>query len=142
MDVNVSADVKGYGNLANQTSVPVVEQEDRAKPQIQPVKKAETDAGKVNLDDQALHGRGKEQQVKKMSREEIEKVMEAVQQRLDEIGGNLTLGLKEYEETHDIVVQVKDKKSDKVVKQFPSEELLKLQAKLNDLVGLLLDESA
>jgi|GEM_PF-1545417 len=141
MDVNVSADVKGYGNLANQTSVPVVEQEDRAKPQIQPVK-AETESGRVNLNDQALHGRGKEQQAKKMSREDIEKLMEVVQQRLDAIGGNLALGLKEYKETNDIVVQVKDKTSDKLVKQFPSEELLKLQAKLNDLIGLLLDESA
>jgi flagellar protein FlaG len=142
MDVNLSADVKGYGNLANQTSVPVVEQEDRVKPQIQPVVKADTDSGKVKLNDQALHGRGKEEQAKKMSREEIEKVMAVVQERLDAIGSNLKLGLREYEETNDIVVQVKDRKSDEVVKQFPSEELLKLQAKLNDLIGVLLDKKA
>ena len=141
MDVGANTDVKGYANQANQTAVPVVEQEDRVKPQVQPVKEG-TDSGKVALNDQALHGRGKEKQAKAMSREEIEKVMAVVQQRLDAIGSNLKLGLREYEETNDIVVQVKDRNSDELVKQFPSEELLKLQAKLNDLIGVLLDESA
>lgn len=141
MDVGANTDVRGYGNQANQTAVPVVEKEDRTRSQVQPVK-GDTDSGKVALNDQALHGRGKEGQAKKMSSEDLEKVMAEVQKRLDSIGGNLRLGLQQYRETNDIVVQVRDKNSDKVVKQFPSEELLKLQEKLNDLIGVLLDESA
>ena len=141
MDVTANTDVKGYVNQSSQTAVPVVEKEDRVKPQVQPVKEG-TDSGKVALNDQALHGKGKEQKAKAISQEELEKVMEEVQKRLDAIGGNLTLGLQEYKETNDIIVQVKDRSSNEVVKQFPSEELLKLQAKLDDLLGLLFDESA
>ena len=141
MDVGANTDVRGYGNQANQTAVPVVEKEDRVKPQVQPVKE-DTDSGKVALNDQALHGRGKEQKAKEMSSDEIEKVMAEVQQRLDSIGGNLKLGLQQNTDVDRIIVQVRDKSSDEVVKQFPSEELLNLQSKLQDLVGLLVDESA
>nr|MBF0223462.1 flagellar protein FlaG [Desulfobulbaceae bacterium] len=141
MEVGANTDVRGYGNQANQTAVPVVEKEDRTRPQVQPVK-GDTNSGKVALNEQALHGRGKEKQAKKMSSEDLESVMAEVQQRLDAIGGNLRLGLQQYKETNDIIVEVRDKSSDKVVKQFPSEELLTLKSKLKDLVGLLVDESA
>lgn len=141
MDVTANTDVRGYGNQANQTAVPVVEREDRVKPQVEPVRDG-SDSERVSLNDQALHGRGKEKQNKAMSSEDIEKMMEQIQKRLDAIGGNLALGLKKYEPTNDIVVQVRDRHSDKVVKQFPSEDLLKLQAKLDDLLGILFDQSA
>ncbi len=141
MEFSGSTDVKGYVSPASQSAVPVVEQEDRVKPQVQPVKSG-TDSSKIALNDQSLHGRGKEEQAKKMSREEVEKVMEQVQVRLDSIGANLKLGLREYEETSDIIVQVKDRTNGELVKQFPSEELLKLQAKLDDLMGLLVDRKA
>lgn len=137
MDVNVNAEPKGYGAQA----VPVVEKEDRVKPQVTPVAK-DTGASESALNERALHGRGEEKvaQASKMSRKEVEKVMEAVQRRLDAIGGNLALSFDEFEETDSIVVLVKDKTSDELVRQFPSEELLQLRAKLDDLIGLLFDE--
>lgn len=138
MDVNVNAEVKGYGAQA----VPVVEREDRVKPQVAPVAK-DTGASKSSLNDRALHGRGDEEAAKarQMSQKEVEKVMEEVQRRLDAIGGNLKLSFDEFEETNAIVVQVKDKTSNELVRQFPSEDLLQLRAKLDDLIGLLFDES-
>lgn len=137
MDVNLNTEVKVYGA----PTVPVVEQEDKVKPQVAPVK-ADSEATKAKLDDQALHDKKKGGGGAALSRDEMEKLMAQVQKRLDSIGGNLKLGLNEYRPTNDIVVQVKDRRNDKLIRQFPSEELLKLKARLEDLVGILFDESA
>jgi len=136
MDVNLNTEVKVYGA----PTVPVVEQEDKVKPQVAPVK-ADAESSKANLNEQALHGKKGGSGVA-LSKDEVEKLMAQVQSRLDTIGGNLKLGLNEYKPTKDIVVQVKDRRNDKLIRQFPSEELLKLKAKLEDLAGILFDESA
>jgi len=138
MDVNLNTEAKVYGAPV----VPVVEQEDKVKPQVTPVQE-DTASAKAKLNDQALHGKKGEQGAKAtMSKDDAEKLMAQVQTRLDSIGGNLKLGLNEYRPTNDIVIQVKDRRNDKLIRQFPSEELLKLQARLEDLVGILFDESA
>jgi len=137
MDVNLNTEIKAYGAPA----VPVVEQEDKVKPQVAPVRE-DTESTKANLNDQALHDRKGKGAGVSLSREEMEKLMAQVQSRLDTIGGNLRLGLNEYKPTRDIVIQVKDRRNDKLIRQFPSEDLLKLKAKLEDLAGLLFDESA
>lgn len=140
MDVNLNTEVKVYGA----PTVPVVEREDPTKPQVTPVQ-ADTEAAKAKLNDQALHGKkegGGQGNGAKMSKGDVEKLMAQVQSRLDAIGGNLRLGLNEYQPTKDIVVQVKDTRTDKVVRQFPSEELLKLKARLEDLGSMLFNESA
>ena len=137
MDVNVNSDVKVYGT----PTVPVVEQEDRVKPQVTPVPES-SDSVKADLNDQRLHGGGRGEEKASLSQKELERVVDEVQKRLDAIGGNLTVGLHEELKSETIVVQIKDKKSDEVVRQFPSEEILKLQEKLRDLIGMLFDESA
>lgn len=138
MDVNLNTEAKVYGAPV----VPVVEQEDKVKPQVTPVQE-DTASAKAKLNDQALHGKkGEQGSGAALSKDEVEKLMAQVQSRLDSIGGNLKLGLNEYKPTNDIVVQVKDRRNDKLIRQFPSEELLKLQARLEDLVGILFDESA
>lgn len=137
MDVNLNTEVKVYGA----PTVPVVEQEDKVKPQVKPVQ-ADTESTKTNLNDQSLHDKKGKGQGASLSKDEIEKLIAQVQSRLDTIGGNLKLGLNEYKPTNDIVVQVKDRRNDKLIRQFPSEELLKLKAKLEDLAGILFDENA
>lgn len=138
MDVNLNTEVKVYGAPV----VPVVEKEDKVKPQVTPVKE-DTASTKANLNDQALHGKkGERGSGGTLSKGEIEKILAQVQSRIDSIGGNLKLGLNEYKPTKDIVVQVKDRRNDKLIRQFPSEELLRLQAKLEELSGILFDENA
>lgn len=141
MDFNaVSAEPKGYGTQA----VPVVEQEDRVKPQVTPVQ-ADSGASKSKLDERSLHGGHDERGAAKvagLSREELEEAVKKVQGRLDAIGANLSVGLKENREVEKIIVQVRDKSSQEVVRQFPSEELITLQAKLDDLIGILFDKKA
>ena len=135
MDVNVTTDVKGYGV----PGIPAVEFEDGQKPAVQPVPE-NSEGTTVKLNDQALHSKdaGKEQEG--LSREDIQEAVEEIQGRFEAMGSSFRFGLHEHLETKSIVGQLRDKKTGEVIKQFPSEEVLKLREKLQDLVGLLFDE--
>ncbi|MCK5226834.1 MAG: flagellar protein FlaG [Desulfobulbaceae bacterium] len=139
VDVNVSTDVKGYGVPA----VPAVEVEDRVKPQVQPVQES-SEAETTALDDKALHNRGGKgkKEAKHLSQEEIEEFAAEIQQHLDSIGSTLSLGLSQHQQTDSIIVRVTERTSGDLVRQFPSEEILELKKKLNDLVGFLYDKKA
>ncbi|MCK5100867.1 MAG: flagellar protein FlaG [Desulfobacteraceae bacterium] len=41
---------------------------------------------------------------------------------------------------HQVVVEIKNKETDELIKQIPSEELLEIRVKMEELTGLLLDE--
>ena len=71
---------------------------------------------------------------------ETRKVVAEVQERLDTMGTRLQLTLNK--DPNSIVVQVLDRKSGELIRQFPPKELLDLQKKLSDLVGILFDEKA
>ncbi|MCL2704880.1 MAG: flagellar protein FlaG [Spirochaetaceae bacterium] len=43
-------------------------------------------------------------------------------------------------ETHEVIVKVVDKSTDKVIKEIPPESLQRLQARLKEQIGLLVDE--
>jgi len=141
MDVNTTTDVKTYGSPV----VSTVEMEDVQKPSVQPVPE-NTGGTSAKLNDQVLHGKGaqvgKEGKEEKgeLSREDIEEAVEEIQKRFEAMGSSFRFGLHEHLETRSIVGQLRDKSTGEVVKQFPSEEVLKLREKLQDLIGLLFDE--
>ncbi len=131
MDVNVNADVKVVG----QPLVSAVELKDKTKPQVAPIEKS-GDTTEGALDDKALHGKNQE----KMSQEDMAKIAEDIQRRFDSMGARL--GFSVNEETEDIVMEVMDLESGDLIRQIPSEEVLALRAKLDELVGLLFDQQA
>ncbi len=138
MDVNTTTDVKTYGSPV----VSNVEMEDVQKPSVQPVPQ-NTEGTSAKLNDQALHGKkaGKEErQDGELTREDIEEAVEEIQGRFEAMGSSFRFGLHEHLETKSIVGQLRDKSTGEVVRQFPSEEVLKLREKLQDLIGLLFDE--
>jgi flagellar protein FlaG len=142
MDASLlNAEVKGYGAPV----VPTIEREDQTRPRVAPVQKS-SEAASNALNDRALHDKNNSGQQQtnqpKMSKEELGRAIEGAQKRLDAIGGNLRLGIFETPEDGNIVVQIRDKKDDKLVRQIPSEAVLKLRAKLDELAGLLLDKNA
>jgi flagellar protein FlaG len=53
---------------------------------------------------------------------------------------NKRLDLRFDEATNRIVVKVIDTRTDKVIKEIPPEQLLHLAAKIQEMVGLLVDE--
>jgi flagellar protein FlaG len=104
------------------------------KADARPVEKSGNGA-KAALDEQKLGGRG--QQSKRLGGEEIAAVVEEIQQRLDAMGTKLNFSVDE--KTESVIIQVKNKKSDELVRQIPSKEMLELKAKLEDLMGVLFD---
>ncbi len=73
-------------------------------------------------------------------KEEIEGVVDAVQEFLDRLNVRLVFSI--HKETGEVVVKVVDPKTNKVIRQIPPEELLKLQEKLDELLGLLFEARA
>lgn len=140
VDVNVNSDVKGYG-------VPVapaqqVKAEDRVKPQVPPVQKGDNQASAA-LDEERLHRKeGRSQAGKKLTQEELEENIAEIQDRLDAIGSNLLLGFAKEEKFESVVVQVKERQTGELVRQIPSEEVLELRKKLEEVAGLLFDKKA
>ncbi|MBU4263863.1 MAG: flagellar protein FlaG [Proteobacteria bacterium] len=139
MDVNIATDVKG----ANVSVLPTnVELEDAAKPPVQPVP-ASSENDTVKLNNQTRQDKSAKEDASsqgKLSQKELEDAVKEIHQRFQSMGSNFKFGLYEHQETKSIVAQLRDKKTDEVVKQFPSEEVLKLREKLQDLIGMLFDE--
>ncbi|MDH5299409.1 MAG: flagellar protein FlaG [Desulfobulbaceae bacterium] len=134
MDVNLNAEVKTVGV----PTTPSVVREDRERPQVQPVA-AGTESTRGALDDKVLKG-GKQGRERKLTREELEKEVGEIQKRFDAMGTRL--GFTVNDEPDAVVVLITDKKTGEVVRQFPSEEVLALRAKLEDITGLLFDTKA
>ncbi len=137
VDVNTNADVKSFGMPV----APTVAVEDRTRPQVAPVKES-SDANTAALDDKALHGRGERAARQRLDREQVTKMVEEAQQRLESLGSSLKLAIQQDKKAGAIVVQVSERQSGEVIRQIPPEDLLELKKKLEDLVGLLFDSSA
>jgi len=139
MDVNIATDMKGV----NVSVVPTnVELEDAVKPPVQPVP-VSSESDTVKLNNQTLHGKSTKEESSsqvKLSQKELEDAVKEIQQRFASMGSNFKFGLYKDRETESIVAQLRDKKTDEIVKQFPPEEVLNLREKLQDLIGLLFDE--
>jgi flagellar protein FlaG len=45
-----------------------------------------------------------------------------------------------HEETHRITIKLKDKETDKVVKEIPADKTLDMLAKMWEMAGILVDE--
>ena len=137
MDVNFNAEVKGFGAPA----VPAVVIEDRERSRVTPVQEnSETESGA--LGQKELHGNRQPEKETQLSKEKIAERVEEIQKRLDSMGSSLVFGLHMHEKSESIVIQLTDGTSGELVRQFPPEELLELQAKLDALVGLLFDKKA
>lgn len=134
MDASVNTEVKGIGVT---TVMPAVVREDRVKPRVAPVQ-GSTDSTGAALGDKELHSKA---QGKPVDAKEVAKAVEEMQRRLDALG-NTKLNFRVVENPEELVVQVTDRTSGELVRQFPSEEALKLRVKLQELTGLLFDEQA
>jgi len=74
------------------------------------------------------------------SYEETKAVADKIQSRINElVEVPHQVSIHNDEETHQFVILIKDSDG-KVVKQFPSEKVLNLHARLDDLSGMIIDE--
>lgn len=114
-----------------------VDQEARVKAQVRPVEKS-AEAAKNALDEKRL--RQEQDKAQRLSRSELQAAVEEVQVRMDQMGTNLQFTMDKVAE--DIVVKVTDKKSGDLIRQIPSEDVVKLRKQLEELSGILFDEKA
>ena len=132
--MNINANVAGK-EIA-QPVVPTVETVDKNRPQVAPVEKS-NDSAQTTLDEKALQQKAKDQQ---LSNEELSEAVENIQSRLDVMGTRL--GFVINQETEDIIIEVTDRESGELIRQIPSEEVMELRARLDELVGILFDKKA
>ncbi len=78
-------------------------------------------------------------ETEKITTKEVEEVLEAFQDLSETIQTKLSFTVDDS--NNEIVVKVYDKESNKLIRQFPSEEMLALQDKMTDLAGFLFSEN-
>ncbi len=75
-----------------------------------------------------------------LSAKEIEDITGDLNDYMTDLQTNLRFSM--YEKlNHQVVVQIKNKATDELIKQIPSEELLELRVKMEELSGLLFDQT-
>ena len=133
MNIDASAGVR-------EVAQPVVAAVDtvvnKVKLQVAPVEKS-NDSAQTALDKKALQEKAREQ---RLSNEELAKAVEDIQFRLEVVGTRL--GFSIHEETEDLVVEITNRESGELIRQIPSDEVLELRARLDELVGILFDKKA
>lgn len=75
-----------------------------------------------------------------LSAEETEQITVDLNEYMSDLQTNLRFSMYEKLD-HQVVVEIKNKKTDELIKQIPSEELLELKVKMEELTGLLFDET-
>lgn len=73
-----------------------------------------------------------------LSNQEIEDITEDLNDYMSDLQTNLRFSMYEKLD-HQVVVQIKNRATDELIKQIPSEELLELRVKMEELSGLLFD---
>ncbi|MBE0351612.1 flagellar protein FlaG [Pseudoalteromonas lipolytica] len=75
-----------------------------------------------------------------LGRDQLEKMAQQLQDFMGEM--NRSLQFQVDEESGRDVIKVVDKNSGELIKQYPSEEVLSLVAKLSETAGFLIDQTA
>lgn len=75
------------------------------------------------------------------SAKELKQVAAEMNEIMDDLHTSLGFSIKE-ELNNLVVVEIKDRETNELIKQIPSEELLAIKEKMEELTGLLLDQRA
>ena len=79
------------------------------------------------------------QQKEALSAQETEQITVDLNEYMNHLQTNLRFSMYEKLD-HQVVVEIKNRETDELIKQIPSEELLEIRVKMEELTGLLLDE--
>ncbi|NWH04984.1 flagellar protein FlaG [Desulfobacter latus] len=72
--------------------------------------------------------------------EEIKKITDTLNEYMDDLQTDLGFFMHE-KLNHQVVVEIKNRNTDELVKQIPAEELVRIKEKMAELTGLLFDKS-
>ncbi len=129
MDANILTG-ESRGVVSMPVAAPAMERKDKQKMPVMPVASSTDTEG----------GKALSQREQKLSREQAGQYVQEVQARFDKMGTNLQFSIDNSSEN--VVVKITAKDSGELIRQFPSDAMLQLRNKLNDLVGMLFDGTA
>lgn len=81
-----------------------------------------------------------ENQTKKPDAEKTKELVEELNEYMDDLQTQLGFSIRE-DLNHQVVVEIKNRETDTLIKQIPSEELLKIKKKMEELTGIIFDQS-
>ena len=82
----------------------------------------------------------KEQQDQGLSVSDTKKLVDELNEYMDDLQTQLGFSIRE-DLDHQVVVEIKNRETEELLKQIPSEELLKIREKMEELTGFLFDQS-
>lgn len=82
----------------------------------------------------------KEEQEALLSETKTKQLVEELNEYMDDLQTNLGFSIRE-DLNHQVVVEIKNRKTDELVRQIPSEELLIIREKMMELSGFIFDQS-
>lgn len=90
-----------------------------------------------NLDQAA---KAKEQNEAPLSAEKVNDLAEELNEYMDDLQTNIGFSVRD-DPDNTLVVEIKNRETGEVIKQIPSEEMLKLKEKMEELTGFIFDKS-
>jgi flagellar protein FlaG len=100
---------------------------------------AQIDTAK-NTDTKKEVEKTKETQNQTLSAKNTKELTEHMNEIMDDLQTSLGFSIRE-ELNHQVVVEIKDRKTNELIKQIPSEELLVIKEKMEEFTGLIFDQS-
>ncbi|MBF0414067.1 MAG: flagellar protein FlaG [Desulfamplus sp.] len=102
-----------------------------------------TEQNKQLKNNTKLQGKQKEDDKKQPNIQDAQKMVDELNDYMDELQTSLGFSVtRDSENPNQIIFQIKDRTTDEVIRQIPSEEIQKIKEKMNELTGLLLDQHA
>ncbi len=120
----------------NMTAMKINTQEAPDITPLRPVEAPQNVDKQVNAEKKTVQAA---KETENITTKEVEEVLEAFQDLSETIQTKLSFTVDDS--NNEIVVKVYDKESNKLIRQFPSEEMLALQDKMTDLAGFLYSEN-
>jgi len=133
MNINTTSPILAApsGTVSVDAPVPV-----SAPDKVETLKKARNQTP----DDHRQAQQAKKDQENKLSAKELKEVASEINEIMDELQTSLGFTIRE-ELGNQVVVEIKNRDTHELIKQIPSEELLAIKEKMEELTGLLLDHS-
>jgi len=130
-NINTAAGATGTNKNTFEASVPVPS----------PVKtEKQHDPNKIS-DLQKIENRNAEnkEKGKNISSKILEKIAEELNDYMDDLQTDLGFTINNKDNNHQVIIEIKNRKTNEVIKQIPSKELLEIKKKMEELTGLIFD---
>ncbi len=105
----------------------------------QPGGMAETSSGRTNTI-KALQAVEKGNRSKEMNAKEAKEMAEVLNEYMDDLQTHLGFSVRE-DLGSQVIVEIRNRKTNDLIKQIPSEELVKIMENMKELSGIIFDQS-